>query len=210
MMNIFSRAKALAAALLLSFAATCAANEPVIFIHGYANATYHWDTMVARFKADGYPAAKLYRFGYNSLVYSNRSSAAALRDYVAAVRAANGGAKVALIGHSNGGLVARWYLAKLGGQSGVRRFISIGTPHRGSTWAYGCTSPVCFEMRPYSLFLTELNGAGCDRSLWSATDGLVFPYTSAQCGTSTRTANVTHNDLIRDAGVYWQVRELLR
>jgi triacylglycerol lipase len=205
--NLARRLLGLAAILAASSAA---ANEPIIFIHGYANAPYHWDTMVARFKADGYPGAKLYRYGYNSLVYSNRVSAAGLRDFVDAVRSANGGSPVSLIGHSNGGLVARWYLAKLGGATKVRRFISIGTPHRGSTWAYGCVSPVCYEMRPYSLFLAELNGAACDRSLWSALDGLVFPYTSAQCGSSVRTPDVTHNNLILDAGVYLQVRSLLK
>ena len=210
---LFKRMVAVGALTLAGITAAPAAmaQEPLIFIHGYANGTYNWDTMVSRFRADGYPAAKLYRFGYNSLVYSNRTSASYLSSFVDSVRAANGYTQVSLIGHSNGGLVSRYYRAKLGGATKTRRFISLGTPHAGSTWAYGCVSPVCFEMRPYSLFLTDLaGGQGCDRSLWSAVDGLVIPYTSAKCGYSVQTANVLHNNLILDASVYRQVRSLLQ
>jgi pimeloyl-ACP methyl ester carboxylesterase len=44
-----------------------------------------------------------------------------------------GGETVDIIAHSFGGLVARYYIQKLGGENRVRQLITMGTPHRGST-----------------------------------------------------------------------------
>jgi hypothetical protein len=44
----------------------------------------------------------------------------------------NNEAKVVLIGHSMGGLVARYYVEQLGGYPDVFRFYTLGTPHRGA------------------------------------------------------------------------------
>src|SRR5215216_1719058 len=49
-----------------------------------------------------------------------------------AQRQRNPDAKVILIGHSMGGLIARWYLECLGGWQDARALITFGTPHRGS------------------------------------------------------------------------------
>ena len=46
---------------------------------------------------------------------------------------------IVLICHSMGGLVARYYVEKLGGNDKVQRVITCGTPHRGSTLAYEAT-----------------------------------------------------------------------
>lgn len=92
----------------------------------------------------------------------------------------------------------------------MRRFISLGTPHKGTTGAYACYHPACFDMRPNSAFLTQLAGMGCDRSLWSATDDVISPVTTAQCGTSVQTTNVNHVGFLTDASVYGQVRALLQ
>ena len=49
-----------------------------------------------------------------------------------AQRQRNPDAKLILIGHSMGGLVARWYLECLDGWQDTRTLITFGTPHRGS------------------------------------------------------------------------------
>lgn len=187
-----------------------AQSEPIVFVHGYSGVKSNWDTMISRFTASGYPSSKLYRFGYNSLVYSNKTSASQLNSFVDSVRSSNANARVSIIAHSNGGLVSRWFRVKLGGTAKMRRFVTLGTPHKGTSWAYGCVSPACFEMRYSSSFLDSLAGQGCDRSLWSATDGIVIPASSAQCGTSIQTANVGHISLLSDTSVYNQVRQQLQ
>ncbi len=49
-----------------------------------------------------------------------------------AQRQRNPDAKLILIGHSMGGLVARYFLECLGGRADTRMLITFGTPHRGS------------------------------------------------------------------------------
>ncbi len=196
--------------LLLGLGNASAQTEPIVFVHGYSGSTSNFNTMVSRFTGSGYPSSKLYRFGYNSLAYSNKTSASQLSSYVDTVRSNNANVAVSIVAHSNGGLVSRWYRVKLGGTAKTRRFVTLGTPHKGTSWAYGCTSPACFEMRAGSSFLKELGGKGCDRSLWSATDGIIVPASNAQCGKSTQTANVSHTDLLTDSSVYNQVRQQLQ
>lgn len=55
-------------------------------------------------------------------------------DWLKAWRAQSGAAdaKLVLIGHSMGGLVARYFLECLGGWKSTRALITLGTPHRGS------------------------------------------------------------------------------
>ena len=49
-------------------------------------------------------------------------------------------AKLVFICHSMGGLVARWYVDRLGGSSHTRAVITLGTPHRGSLRAVDALS----------------------------------------------------------------------
>jgi pimeloyl-ACP methyl ester carboxylesterase len=55
-------------------------------------------------------------------------------DWLKAWRAESGAAdaKLVLIGHSMGGIVARYFLECLGGWESTRTLITLGTPHRGS------------------------------------------------------------------------------
>lgn len=202
---------AAAAALAVGAAAPAfAQSEPVIFVHGYSGNSTNWSSIMGRMTASGYPASKLYGFNYNSLLVSDTASGRELASYVRSVRAANGGAKVAIVAHSNGGLVSRSFLVNEGGQSVTRRFVSLGSPHSGTTSAWACFSPACFDMRAGSLFLLQLAGRGCDRSLWSAVDGVILPASSARCGSSTQVASVDHLSLLTNASVYNSMRAALR
>lgn len=193
----------------LGIGSAAAATPPIVFVHGYSGAGFNWDTMVSRFRASGYPGDRLYKFNYSSLINSNKTSASQLRTFVNDVRNRHGGEKVAIVAHSNGGLVSRWYRVMLGGSSANYRFISLGSPHKGTTTAYACFSPACYEMQPYSGFLRDLAGRGCERSLWSALDGIILPASSAQCGTSYQTPSIDHLSLLTNSTVYQMVRNNL-
>ncbi|MBL0730247.1 triacylglycerol lipase [Piscinibacter sp. HJYY11] len=199
---------ALASALACGQAA--AQTEPIVFVHGYSGSSSNFSTMIGRFTASGYPSNKLYGFNYNSLISSDTASGAQLASYVSTVRARHGGERVSIVAHSNGGLVSRAFRVFNGGSSVMRRFVTLGTPHSGTTWAYACVSPACFDMRPASLFLISLAGRGCDRSLWSSVDGIILPAGSARCGSSTQVASVDHLSLLTNSSVYSSVRAALR
>ncbi|MEW6609384.1 MAG: alpha/beta fold hydrolase, partial [bacterium] len=57
-------------------------------------------------------------------------------------------AKLNIVAHSQGGLVARYYLQR-GGADKVKRLITIGTPHRGSGLA--TAAKVTAEVHPLAL-----------------------------------------------------------
>lgn len=201
---------ALALAGMLSGGAAVAQTEPIIFVHGYVGSNSNWSTMMSRFRNSGYPSNKLYGFEYSSTIVSDTVAGSQLASFARTVRSRHGGERVSIVAHSNGGLVSRAYRVFNNGSSEMRRFVTLGTPHSGTTFAYGCFSPSCFDMRPGSLFLLRLAGRGCDRSLWSATDGIIIPATSARCGSSTQVASVSHLSLLTDASVYNNVRAALR
>ncbi|NUZ05854.1 lipase/acyltransferase domain-containing protein [Piscinibacter koreensis] len=52
-------------------------------------------------------------------------------------RSGNAEARLVLIGHSMGGLVARYFIECLGGWQATRALLTLGTPHRGSLNAVG-------------------------------------------------------------------------
>lgn len=201
---------ALALAGMLSGGAAVAQTEPIIFVHGYSGSSSNFSTMMSRFTASGYPSNKLYGFNYSSLVVSDTVAGSQLASYANTVRARHGGEKISIVAHSNGGLVSRAYRVFNGGSAQMRRFVTLGTPHSGTTFAYGCLSASCFDMRPGSLFLLSLAGRGCDRSLWSSVDGIIIPATSARCGSSTQVASVDHLSLLTNSSVYSSVRAALR
>ena len=60
-------------------------------------------------------------------------------EWLRAWRAGSGGAdaKLVLIGHSMGGLIARYFVECLGGWRDTRTLVTLGTPHRGSLNAVG-------------------------------------------------------------------------
>src|SRR5512133_975043 len=93
---------------------TAAHPSPVVLVHGTVEgATENWSTASPQIKAAGYCVF--------ALEYGNRgtgdiaASAGQLQRFVDAVLAATGAQKVSLVGHSQGGMMPRWYIKFLGG-----------------------------------------------------------------------------------------------
>lgn len=66
-------------------------------------------------------------------------------------------AKLVLVCHSMGGLVARWYVEQAGGAEVTRKLVTIGTPHRGAVKALAqLVNGVHKGIGPLKADLTEL------------------------------------------------------
>jgi pimeloyl-ACP methyl ester carboxylesterase len=66
-----------------------------------------------------------------------------------------------IVGHSKGGLVAAYYVKKLGGWRRTRAVVTLGTPHHGTPVAYlgiplAAVARSVFQMLPGSPFLARL------------------------------------------------------
>src|SRR3954468_5632834 len=163
---------------------------PVVLVHGtFGDMTVSWNLISPRLKHDGYCVF--------ALDYGQRAtdpiegSAAQLRDFVARVLAATGARKVSLVGHSQGGMMPRYYIKFLGGLGKVEDLIGLapsnhGTSNPGALLLDGaslCDS--CGQQTAGSAFITHLNagdetpGSVSYTAVETRYDEVVIPYTSA-------------------------------
>lgn len=90
-----------------------------------------------------------------------------------------------MVGHSLGGLIARYYVQRLGGDGRVGTLVTLGTPHSGTRVApLANAHPIVRQMRPGSAVIEELSrpAPGCRTrfvSFWSDLDHLMDPLESA-------------------------------
>jgi triacylglycerol lipase len=201
----------------LAPAASAAAVEPILFVHGWNSSGSIWNTMIGRFQADGWTAAQTNNWSYNT-AQSNVTTAAQVNTKVDQIRAATGAAKVDIVSHSMGGLNTRYYLKNLGGAAEVDEWVSLGGPNHGTQTALLCFwNTSCFEMQPGSTFLNNLNatdetpGAVTYGTWWSPCDEVINPDSSVPLSgaTNTQTACLSHSALYSDLTVYGQVRNFI-
>ncbi|MCO4745546.1 MAG: alpha/beta fold hydrolase [Proteobacteria bacterium] len=108
-------------------------HTPVVLVHGFLGHRDMLRPIARRLYSEGWDTVE--RVGY-------RSTTARLEDVVDAIRevavplAKKHGGKVDIIGHSLGALASRAWIKALGGDDYVRRFISLGGPHAGTTWYF--------------------------------------------------------------------------
>ena len=93
---------------------------------------------------------------------------------------------ITVIGFSMGGIVARYYLQKLGGASRTAHFFALAAPHNGSYWAYlPYPSKGVKQLRPNSEFLKSLKADEASLkgvqlySYWSPLDTSIVPSSSS-------------------------------
>lgn len=178
---------------------------PVLLLHGVGCNAGVWLSFMRRLAARG--AGPFHTLSYGPPLASIESFAEQLAAKLESVRAATGAAKVTLVCHSMGGLVARAYLRRFGAER-VRAVVTIGTPHRGSVLAGGFPGKCMAEMTPGSDWLERLAAGPPPRgvrrvALWSWHDSMVLPQLNARWegAEEFEFVGVAHNALLADAAV---------
>ena len=124
--------------------------------------------------------------------------------------------RVHVIGHSMGGLVARYFVQRMGGDSRVHTLVTLGTPHQGTAPANFVPHPVARQMRPGSDIMTELAAPspGCRTrfvAIWSDLDQMIIPKSNARIEHTDLNARnvfvpcVGHNSLPVDGRVVHEI-----
>ncbi|MFF0134604.1 esterase/lipase family protein [Streptomyces mirabilis] len=94
---------------------------------------------------------------YNAFSPDIRAAARVLGEQVELASARSEARIVVLIGYSLGGLIARYYVQRLGGDAYVPLVITLATPHGGTATALLAPAhPLLRQLRPGSGLLTEL------------------------------------------------------
>ena len=190
------------------------AKDPILFVHGYTESASVWKTMIGRFEKDGWKKSELVAYSYNTSQSNVIDAENEVKPRVESLLASTGAAKVDIIAHSMGSLNTRYYIKNLGGDTKVDEWVSLGGPNHGTDTANFCFSASCIEMRVGSKFLNELNatdetpGAVNYGTWWSPCDSIINPDSSVALSgaTNTKTACISHTDLMNDATVYGQVK----
>ena len=132
-----------------------------------------------------------------------RAAAVCLAEEVERLVARTGYERIHVIGHSLGGLIARYYVQRLGGHERVHTLVTMGTPHAGTYTAYMLLPyRLARQLRPGSDLTTELDldVPGCQTRFicyWSDLDQMIVPKRNARM---VHPALSAHNVLVRGAG----------
>ena len=109
---------------------------------------------------------------------------AQLAEEVEAIVEETGYERIHIVAHSLGGVVARYYVTRLGGDERVHTLATLGSPHTGTLAAYLLPTSLTRQLRPGSGLMQELNqpAPGCRTrviAIWSDTDEAVVPAVNA-------------------------------
>jgi triacylglycerol esterase/lipase EstA (alpha/beta hydrolase family) len=195
--------------------------RPVVLVHGtFANGTVNWLGDAPILASRGYCVFAL-TYGAKAGVPVFRAiapvadSAAQLSTFVDGVLAATGTSQVDIVGHSQGGMMPRYYLKFLGGAGKVHTLVGLAPSNHGTTLdglvtlaqqfpgaidlvSSGC--PACGDQTVGSSLLTRLNAGGDTVSgvgytvIATRYDEVVTPY-STQFLSGSGVHNVTLQNL---------------
>jgi triacylglycerol esterase/lipase EstA (alpha/beta hydrolase family) len=182
---------------------------PVILVHGtLANENFSWQALSPMLANAGY-CVYAFNYGANASTLGHlygladiAQSAQQLASFTQSVLAATGATQVDLVGHSQGGMMPRYYLRFLGGAATVHLLVGLAPSNQGTTVdgvatlatlfgdlgvpllsLAGCVS--CTEQLVGSTFLQHLNsGGGLSPAvryvvIESKYDEVVTPFTNA-------------------------------
>ncbi|MFC1737086.1 esterase/lipase family protein, partial [Candidatus Hydrogenedentota bacterium] len=132
---------------------------PVLLVGGFLSGASSANPLHSKLRRAGYHHVYTLSLPYWSL--EPREAAELISEKVARIRQATGRDKVDIVAHGLGGLVARYYVFMLDGESCVRTLLTLCTPHHGSFFArimsFAVHPPGIKQMRPNSPFLEQLN-----------------------------------------------------
>src|SRR3954454_2951859 len=187
---------------------TAAHPRTVVLVHGtIADRSNSWQALSPLLKNNGWCVFALNYGSYSGSgaigvygVGEIRNSAQELSAFIDQVLAATGASEADLVGHSQGGMMPRYYLKFLGGASKVHTLVGLSPSNHGTTvdgigilarffpggeQFTGALCPACEEQIVGSQFLAELNSGGDTvpgveyTVIQTRYDQVVTPYTSA-------------------------------
>ncbi|MFF2844999.1 esterase/lipase family protein [Streptomyces sp. NPDC058001] len=166
---------------------------PVMLLHGFIDNRSVF-VLLRRALAQG-GREHIESLNYSPLTGDIRAAAELLGRHIEELCERTGRDEVDIVGHSLGGLIARYYVQRLGGDLRVRTLVTLGTPHAGTRVAPLLNAhPIVRQMRPGSDVIKELAEPAPECrtrfvSFWSDLDHWMEPL---------ETASLEHPDLVAE------------
>ncbi len=159
-----------------------AAGTPILLVHGMVDNRSIFTVLRRGLSKRGF--GRIDTINYSMFTGDVRAAAADLGAEVERIVAETGYERIHVVGHSMGGLIARYYVTRLGGDAHVHTLVTLGTPHRGSYLAYTWNNGLTRQLRPGSRLFAELARPVRDCqtrfiAYWSDLDQVVLPQRNA-------------------------------
>lgn len=165
-----------------------ASGTPIVLVHGIADNRSAFAVLRRTLRRRGY--GRITTVNYSPLTSDVRRAAQHLSRHIERVCDQSGYEQVFVVGHSLGGIIARYYVQLLGGDARVNTLITLGSPHAGTHAARLLPLPVTRQLRPGSELMTQLaEPTDCSTrfvAIYSDCDEVVVP---------SRSASLEHPDL---------------
>ncbi len=160
-----------------------AAGTPILLIHGIMDNRSVFTVFGRALRRRGFGV--VHAINYSILTGDLRAAAGELRTHVERLREMTGSDKVHIVGHSLGGMIARYYVQRMGGDDAVDTLVTLGSPHHGSNTAYLLPIPLARQLRPGSDVVAELAEPApqCRTRFlvaWSRLDQMIVPQGNAR------------------------------
>jgi triacylglycerol lipase len=160
-----------------------AAGTPILLIHGLVDNRSIFTLLRRHLRRRGF--GRVWTMNYQIWTTDLRAAARQLGASIEAVCEQTGYERIHVVGHSMGGLIARYYVQRLGGDARVHTLVTLGTPHQGTRAARLFPRGVCGQLAPGSDVIAELAEPveACQTrfvSFWSDIDVLMSPKQAAR------------------------------
>jgi pimeloyl-ACP methyl ester carboxylesterase len=177
-----------------------AARIPVVLVHGLVDNRSIFAVMRRSLRRRGF--ATVCSWNYSPLLRDVQRGARDLGAHIARICEQTGHDRVHVVGHSLGGLIARYHVQCQDGDQRVDQLVTLGTPHQGSLLAHVLPTPLVRQLRPGSALLQELArpAPGCRTpitAIYSDLDQMVLPTSAGRCE---HPDLATRNLLVRGVG----------
>ena len=177
-----------------------AAGTPILLLHGIMDNRSVFTVFRRSLRRRGF--GSVHAVNYSLFTGDVRAAAQELHEHVERLRERTGVEKIHIVGHSLGGMIARYYVQCMGGSAAVDTLATLGSPHSGTLTAHLLPTPLARQLRPGSDVIAELAqpAPACSTRflvVWSRMDQRVLPQ---------RNGRLRHPDLaveeleIRDVG----------
>ncbi|SHN82901.1 alpha/beta hydrolase fold [Geodermatophilus obscurus] len=161
-----------------------AARVPVVLVHGLIDNHSIFAVMRRSLRRRGFTS--VCSWNYSPLLADVARGAADLGRHLQRICEQTGYERVHVVGHSLGGLLARYHVQRQGGDQHVESLVTLGTPHQGSLLAHLLPTPLVRQLRPGSAVLRELAEPAPGvrtplTAVYSDLDQVVVPTSAGRC-----------------------------
>lgn len=159
-----------------------AAGTPILLVHGMVDNRSIFTLLRRALRRRGF--GRVRTLNYSPFTSDVRVAARVLGRHVESLCRQTGYEQVHVIAHSLGGVVARYYVQRLGGDRRVHTLVTLGSPHAGTRAAHLLPLRLTRQLRPGSDLMVELAQPAyqCGTrfvAIWSDLDQLIYPKRNA-------------------------------